>query len=304
MAKHTNDAVEIGASKIASIMHMSPWQTANEVLGIVRAARAGTPVENIANNNMKWGTYAEPGIRQWIKDDLGWEIEEPTDAFRLGPKGLASSLDGIIKCKTMTIVDCLGVEHKVVGDGNLEIKTVPRANDTPPLYYQLQMQAQMMTAGLSWSAYVEVPRDRPELRVHVVFPHMVAQLKIAEAVRDFWRRVETGESYPAANPDEGVRLFAKAAPKSEIDLTTNNEIGELVDDLAAARRSIKAGEEIEANTMARIMEIMGENEIGILADGRRVVWPMRSYKATPEKITPAKPARTIRLSTIEIKEAV
>jgi hypothetical protein len=32
-------------------------------------------------------------------------------------------------------------------------------------------------------------------------------------------------------------------------------------------------------------------------------WPMRHYKATPEKITPAKEAYSIRQSTITIKES-
>jgi len=33
----------------------------------------------------------------------------------------------------------------------------------------------------------------------------------------------------------------------------------------------------------------------------KLKWGMRSYKATPEKTTPAKPARTVRSSTISFK---
>jgi len=34
----------------------------------------------------------------------------------------------------------------------------------------------------------------------------------------------------------------------------------------------------------------------------KVSWPMRHYKASPEKITPAKEAYSIRQSTLTIKE--
>jgi hypothetical protein len=33
-------------------------------------------------------------------------------------------------------------------------------------------------------------------------------------------------------------------------------------------------------------------------------WPMRSYKAQPEKVVPAKDAYSIRQSTLSIKEAL
>ena len=34
----------------------------------------------------------------------------------------------------------------------------------------------------------------------------------------------------------------------------------------------------------------------------KVTWPMRHYKATAERVVPAKAANTIRLNTIQIKE--
>ena len=305
MAKHTNDAIELGCSKLPAIMGYSPWQTPNDVLGIVRSAQAGTPVENKPNGFMNFGNYCEPGIRDWIRDELGWEVAELLDAERKGPPGLAASLDGlVIAGHGITIVDTGGVAHILKGSGPLEIKTTSEENDEPMIGYQIQLQGQMLCSGTDWGVIVEVPRRRPQLRVHVIRKHWPTQQAIISAVADFWLRVKENRPYPPMNKADASALFPSARAKATIDLSKNNEIGELVDSLDAAERAIAAAEEIKEKTEARIMEILGEHEIGLLGDGRKVIWPMRSYKAQPEKITPAKPARTIRLNTIEIKDAI
>ena len=56
-------------------------------------------------------------------------------------------------------------------------------------------------------------------------------------------------------------------------------------------------------TELRIMKSMGDAQRG--SSARYVVdWPLRNYKAQPEKTVPAKDARTIRLKSLKIKPRI
>ena len=51
----------------------------------------------------------------------------------------------------------------------------------------------------------------------------------------------------------------------------------------------------------QLKELLQDKPVGI-AGNYKVSWPMRSYKAQPEKVTPAKEAYTVRQSTLTIKK--
>jgi len=62
----------------------------------------------------------------------------------------------------------------------------------------------------------------------------------------------------------------------------------------------KAEAEIDSDEK-EIKMLLGTAERGRVGS-LHISWPMRSYKASPEKITPAKPAYSIRQSSLSIKE--
>ena len=57
--------------------------------------------------------------------------------------------------------------------------------------------------------------------------------------------------------------------------------------------------------MIDLMAFMGDHEtaIGTVGNERIMLkWPMRQFKAQPERVVPAKDARSVRQKTLTIKE--
>lgn len=82
------------------------------------------------------------------------------------------------------------------------------------------------------------------------------------------------------------------------------EAFELIDEIVAAKAVIKTSKKIIDECQAAVMAMMGNHTAAyaVADDGERfeVRWPMRNYKAKPEKVTPAKAAYSIRMKTIQI----
>ena len=93
-------------------------------------------------------------------------------------------------------------------------------------------------------------------------------------------------------------LYAQGLDET-IDLPPSSDVS--IQAILDAKAQIKKLEEvIDAETL-QLKLLLEKAEKG-RTNNYEVSWPMRSYKATAEKITPAAPARTIRLQTLTIKE--
>ena len=66
--------------------------------------------------------------------------------------------------------------------------------------------------------------------------------------------------YAAANSKEASRIYKGNRSKDVVDLNTNNEMPQLIDDYIAAGKAIKASKEIQDKVSTRLKEILGENE--------------------------------------------
>jgi hypothetical protein len=142
------------------------------------------------------------------------------------------------------------------------------------------------------------------MRVFIFAPHKVTQDVISAAVIDFDKRLtlykETGEidSYPIESNSDANLLYAQGSNET-IDLPASSEAS--IQAILEAKAQIKELEEvIDAETLE--LKLLLEKAEKGRTGNYEVSWPMRSYKATAEKITPAAPARTIRLQTITIRE--
>ena len=136
----------IGASDAAAIMSESPWKSryalwAEKVHGIETTEES---------ERMKWGLLLEPAISdaftQWAEENLDSFTHVSPDGngrvIRRHPEYdfLGATLDRLVYAGD----DLIGV---------LEIKTPDGRNhadwqDGPPLYYQIQVQHQLMVTGL------------------------------------------------------------------------------------------------------------------------------------------------------------
>jgi hypothetical protein len=103
------------------------------------------PVDIEVNAYMAWGTFMEPVIARWVKDEFGimpneWLIASESDSrFLATPDGLS-------------------LDHSVIA----EIKTMGKPLEKCPLDHVRQMQWQMFVTGAekclyAWQLRVEVP---------------------------------------------------------------------------------------------------------------------------------------------------
>jgi predicted phage-related endonuclease len=95
--------------------------------------------------------------------------------------------------------------------------------------------------------------------------------------------------YPAADEAAVVNLPSRAE--------------QLADQILAANADIKDAEGKRSEAETELKAMLGQASKGTV--GRfEIRWPMRSYKAQPKKVVPAKDAYSIRQSTLSIKEAL
>jgi predicted phage-related endonuclease len=304
----------LSASRLPAVLGHSKWSTANDELMATIHAIDGNEPEQIFKEAFDWGNLLEGPILQESATRLNLTnlaLEHPAHFAKDIP--LACSLDGlaygggqVIQSDPDKGIFVVGQDSiKLNGIGVLEAKlTSFDAEDVPPLWRgPLQLQAQMMIMDAKWGAVCTLYKGLA-LRIFIFAPHQATQDAITAAVIDFDKRLtvykETGEidSYPVESNSDANLLYAQGSDET-INLPASSEAS--IRAILEAKETIKELEEVvETETLAlkKLLETAERGRTGNF----EVAWPMRSYKATAEKITPAAPARTIRLQTLTIKE--
>lgn len=306
----------ISASVVPALLNASPYQTPNDVLGKAIAVDEGTYVDTFKQNEaMSWGDALEPVILAKAAERLGvtdtkFDYDE---AFFHHELPLACSLDGsgkghgIVKTDTERGIYCINADEiDITGRGVLEAKNTGNKPEVVPAPYRgpLQLQAQMMCTDAKWGA-VCVLYGGNELRIFVYKAQAETQQMIADAVLDFEQRKKNYDWYPLTSSDDGNTAYPRVddgAPPLDLD---DNEALSYLEDLVDAKRKKKIAEQQIAAAEAGLKEFLGSHEkaTGIIGNTMyQVSWPMRTKKASPEKVIPAKPEERVRQNTLTIRE--
>lgn len=316
VGKVTPDTI-LSASRLPAVMGMSKYRSPNDELQISIGAINGKLPPNISNEAMDWGNQLEPVIlaetaKRLELSDLQIIHEKPyfheTLPLCCSLDGLADGRSQVIKHDPDAGIYVMGAPSIVLdGLGVLEAKlTGNMPEEEPPLWRgAIQLQAQMDIMQAKWGAVATLYQGT-KLRIFLFTPHQATLDTIKQVSLDFqnkleiWKNEHRIDPYPAQNSKDADRLYANASSDSE---------PVLLDDAAAeyARMILEFKAEIEArseliNQMeTQLKELLQDKPVGI-AGNYKVSWPMRSYKAQPEKVTPAKEAYTVRQSTLTIKK--
>ena len=316
MAGKLTDDKAMSASRLPGLMGFSKYSTPNDELQFSINAIDGKERPDIGNEAMGWGNTLEPVILIEAAKRLGITDYDTQigQAYTHNAVALSCSLDGIgfgLGQEVFTDPDkgiyVVGQDSIVLnGPGVLEAKlTKMMPEDVPHLARgPIQLQGQMLITGHKWGA-VCVLYQGIELRVFLFAPHHETQKEIIKAVLAFEHKLQTYRDsgaidwYPPETSKEMDRIYPTAATKEEVELdSTGAELAQVIVNNKAAIRMAEAGiDEAEK----KIKEALGQAERG--RAGQYVIsWPMRNYKAAPERLVPAKEAYSIRQSTLTIKE--
>jgi predicted phage-related endonuclease len=308
---------QLSASRIPVLLNASPYQTRNELLAeMIDIDRGGTPTRIPQNEPMFWGDTLENQILTVAAERLGLKDLRTSfpAAFQHPTLPLAASLDGSAKGNRKWAADPAngiytpqgGDMIDLTGEILLEAKNTSVQPENPPAAHRgpLQLQAQMLCTGLK-AGVIAVLYRGTELRLFLYKADPAIQQRIVLAVQDFEERRKTGEMYPVTSPQDGIAAYPTGVSDRLYWDDGASDEATAIDCLMHALKQKANAEEDIAEFTSAIMDWMGtSDEAEAIVGNRRVLvkWPSRTYRAQPEKVTPAKPERTVRSKTLQIKE--
>lgn len=316
VSKVTPDTM-MSASRLPALMGLSKYQSANDELLFSINALQGLERKNFSNEAMDWGNQLEPLILQEAARRLeliDLELDHPHARFHEALP-LCCSLDGtavgtgqIVYTDTEKGIYVVGQDSIVLeGMGVLEAKLTGVApEDVPPLYRgPVQLQAQMDIVKAKWGAVATLYQGT-QLRIFLFAPHedtldaIDRVTTVFQSKLDKWKATGEIDYYPPQNSKDADRTWPEA--KEELEpVPLGHQVANIVTEILYNKDRIKELTAIIDERETAIKELMKEN--GIATAGDYIIkWGMRSYKAQPEKIVPAKEAYTIRQSTLSIKK--
>jgi predicted phage-related endonuclease len=228
---------------------------------------------------MKRGLWGEAAVFEaigWEHPD--WEVRRAKVYFRNPELRLGATPDGgaiIPGLDGITVVQTKVIARPVF---DAYWRTNPDDEYSPivaPLAYQLQTLTEAMLADAARAMIVALVVDtfRWDLYAIPLERNAGAEAVIRDRVGAFWRNhLDTGIQPPIdpERDEEVVKLLFPQDNGIEIDLSHDNELPGLVDQLANARGEKKMCEDDEKAAKTAIAGKMGEAAIARMADGRRI----------------------------------
>ena len=305
----------LSASRLPAVMGHSKYRSPNDELSSTIDALSNREPADISNQAMEWGNTLEPIILNQsavrlqladLKTDYDSAKYHATLPLACSLDGTADGLGQIIKDDPTKGIYVVGQDSiQLDGIGILEAKLTSVAPESSlPLYRgAIQLQAQMDIMQAKWGA-VCVLYQGTELRIFLFAPHQTTLKAIENTVLDFqrrldiWKRDKHIEYYPPVDSDDATRTWGQA---NEQEISLGGQYEEWAQEIFNAKQDIKEAEKLIDDREKRIKEAM-TTATKATTNRFTISWPMRHYKATPERIVSAKDAYSIRQSTITLKE--
>ena len=314
VGKITSDAKLTGHTAPV-LTEESPYMSRNDLLAKILNAqgRGNYQTDTFSGNEAtELGNDLEPFIIRKSVERLGFAAydDEITEVYAFEDL-FEVSLDGVIFNKTKVIhasdsIKLMNGQDSMTleGDGVIESKltSAPYTDVPPPYRGPRQLDMQMMCKGAKWGVIATLYQGT-RLVLYVYEANQDRFDELIDAGKDFYRRLDGPEWYPAVDGVDAAKVHSDAddsLPPMDLE-----PVADLAMTYYDARRAAKAAEALAKSIEPKLMDALGNHESGILNDefGNplfEVKWPTRSFKAQPEKIVPAKPARVERQKSLTI----
>jgi len=265
----------IGASDIAGICNLSPWENATTIW----LKKTGQSQEKEETEEMYWGKSHEPTIAaRFFRDNPQIKCVEAN-------KRIFHPEYDFISCEIDRVFEQDGEM------GVLEIKTTKQFkakewdDGKAPEHYQMQIQFQMMLSGYTKAKYA-VLIGGSDYRTGEVVENKELQALMLSAACNFWfNYVVPKKAPPLVDPD--LETCKALYPTSNGNQITIADQAALIPTLLDLKVEIKELEKKEAELTAALQAIVGPNEIAITNDGQYVIsWAeieRKGYEVKPTK---------------------
>lgn len=270
---------DITASDVPAVCGEGVYGSAAQVW----AEKRGLVPPKTMTDAMKRGIWGEPAVFEAIGWEYPeWEVRRAKVYLRDADARLGATPDGVAMLpgrSGITVVQCKVVARQVFCEHWLENPDDdphdPMSPAAPPMGYHLQTLTESMLADAEAGVVAALIVDawKWSLRIFDVPRHAPAEKMIRERVGEFWRRYLDPGIQPPVDSQRDESLVKALYPRDdgrEIDLSGDNELPAIVDDLTRARADKKDAETRERSAKTCIADKMGAASYARMAGGRRI----------------------------------
>jgi putative phage-type endonuclease len=254
----------LGASEVAGVLGLSPWDTPFTVW--LRKVELGG--EKPDSEAMEFGRRAEDMLGRWFTDRTGLYVYgEQTWHTHPRLPWFGATVDGMAFASTGDEV------------GTVEYKTTSEPEwDIAPDHYQCQAQAQMACTGASctWFGVLHIAYGRPKFRVYELARDEANIAYIERECSRWWtEHVETGVPPEVTGHDADTRALGAIPAGVGSTVATTADLA-LVQEFRLLKEQSKELERVVQDAGNRLRARLGEATE--LVSGGRVVLSWRAQK--------------------------
>jgi predicted phage-related endonuclease len=229
------------------------------------------PYNGKGDNQMleRGNDFQEPATKRVEKLRPTWRITRNKNHYVDRLNRIAAIPDNLVEAPERKGVGCL--EIKVVTNTVFKKQWL---NDTPPLMHLLQLTGQMMLVpNCTWGAIgaLVVGEFKYETHVYEIERNRQAEIRLRTAIAEFWKKFDAGD-HPAVDFERDGALIemlnAVETPGKVIDLTRDNEIGDLLERREILRITADDVGKRLKTVEAEIKNKIGDAEIALCNDWR------------------------------------
>jgi putative phage-type endonuclease len=284
-------AQDLTASDIAAAVGVSPFKTSLALY----AEKTGHLMPDPETPIMRRGRHMERTAISMLREEHpDWDIKYPLDLYWRDPElrlGATPDAEAIIPGHGRT-----NIQIKVVGQKKFDSGWVAG----PPLAYQLQTLCEGMLMEADHSLLVALVDGYSSLTLETfdVARNAEAEARIREHAMSFWDNIRTGkrpQADLARDAETLAILYPQSVPEPVLDLSHDNELPELLIELADLKAEIASREHRKRLVETGIKDKMGFAEVAV-CPGWRITWKTTTIH---EHVRPEVSFR--RLSVAEVK---
>lgn len=279
----------IGASDAAAICGVNPWKSA---LMLYAEKIGAVPPSDEHSGPMEWGHRLEDPIAEAYEEETGRTTRD-LGAFVIQRHKEYSFLMATLdrRVSVLAAPPANIIVPPAIGDGVLEIKTTNAWNkaeweEEPPLYYQVQVQHQMMVTALEWGSLAVLIGGQEFLwQDHTRNDGFIVKLMALEI--EFWDRVQRRDPPPPDASESSSEALKLLYPQEERDTCVlPAELIEADDNRQRAIGELEKWQRLRDESENRIKAAIGPFTFGFLPNMVRYSWKLQKkggYTVAPSQ---------------------
>lgn len=247
----------IGSSDAPAILGLSKWKGPLDVyLAKVTPARS-----DVLTGPQEWGHRLEPAMAAAIMDRTGWKLSAVPTKHHREFDFLLASID-----RENEHGEIIELKNRYRDDGFGE----PETDEVPQdIWIQVQHQLEVCDRDVAWVYVLVGGNDFRRYRVARDADYLPT---VIEPLTDFWQCVE---SRTPPEIDFGAENIVSAlnrlyTPKPGTVVALDGGAGLVADEYESLGEQVKELESRREECKARLIGAVGDHELGVLVDGRRV----------------------------------